>query len=419
MKILMIAPEPFFEPRGTPISVYQRLQALSALGYEVDLLTYHVGQNVKIPGVTVHRCLHVPFIRKVRLGPSWPKAFLDILVILHAIVLLGRKRYDVIHSHEEAAFWSVPLSKFFRTCHVYDMHSCLPQQLASVPQWDFWPFLKLFEVFEKWVIDTCDVVITIGSDLEEHVKGINSRAKTVLIQNLPVRLGDVGTNHSSAQQLREKSRLNGRVPVVYTGTFERYQGLDLLLRSARIVKERCPEVSFVLVGGDPQQVGHWQGRAGELGLEDAMFFTGTVPLAEAIAYLDMAEILVSPRTEGTSVPLKIYSYLHSGKPIVATDVVAHSQTLSGETAILVEPTAEAFAKGIVTLAESAELRKELGLRGQQFAREKFDPAEYLVKLEKVYQGLKPPDPGHVQHDTADAPQADQARSPQERWLTLL
>lgn len=53
MKILMISPEPFFEPRGTPISVYQRLQALSALGYQVDLLTYHVGQDVDIPGLTI------------------------------------------------------------------------------------------------------------------------------------------------------------------------------------------------------------------------------------------------------------------------------------------------------------------------------------------------------------------------------
>ena len=39
MKILMVAPQPFFEPRGTPISVYQRLEALSALGHHIDLLT--------------------------------------------------------------------------------------------------------------------------------------------------------------------------------------------------------------------------------------------------------------------------------------------------------------------------------------------------------------------------------------------
>jgi len=51
MKILMIAPQPFFEPRGTPFSVLGRLKAFSELGHEVDLVTYHVGQDVVIPKV--------------------------------------------------------------------------------------------------------------------------------------------------------------------------------------------------------------------------------------------------------------------------------------------------------------------------------------------------------------------------------
>jgi hypothetical protein len=50
----MIAPEPFLETRGTPISVYQRLCALFSLGHEVDLLTYHVGQDTNIPGTTIY-----------------------------------------------------------------------------------------------------------------------------------------------------------------------------------------------------------------------------------------------------------------------------------------------------------------------------------------------------------------------------
>jgi hypothetical protein len=39
MHILMIAPEPFFEPRGTPFSEYHRIKALLALGHTVDLVT--------------------------------------------------------------------------------------------------------------------------------------------------------------------------------------------------------------------------------------------------------------------------------------------------------------------------------------------------------------------------------------------
>ena len=42
MHILMIAPEPFFEPRGTPFSEYHRIRALIELGHTVDLVTYPV-----------------------------------------------------------------------------------------------------------------------------------------------------------------------------------------------------------------------------------------------------------------------------------------------------------------------------------------------------------------------------------------
>lgn len=412
MKILMIAPEPFFEPRGTPISVYQRLQALSVLHYQVDLLTYHVGQDVTIPGVTIYRGLHLPFIEKVKRGPSWSKALLDILLFCEAIVLLTKHRYDVIHSHEEAAFWSVLLSKLFHTRHIYDMHSCLPQQLASVPRWNFWPLVKLFDVLTRWVINTCDAIITIGVDLEDQVRTVNPKAKTVLIQNLAMLVDDAGSSHTLACELKERMKLDGRLPVIYTGTFERYQGLDLLLKSARLVKENYSEVLFVMVGGDPQQVEHWRNRAKDYGLQEHMLFTGTVSLAEAITYLDVAEILVSPRTQGMSVPLKIYSYLHSGKPIVATDVVAHSQVLNAEVAVLVPPTENAFAEGIMTLAQSPDLRQTLGHRAQQFARERFGPADYLVKLDRVYKELDPS--GQV----ANSAPSDQAHTPQERWLHL-
>jgi len=385
MRILMIAPQPFFEPRGTPISVYQRLRALSALGYEVDLLTYHVGQDVSIPGVTIHRCLRVPLIKKVKLGPSWPKVVLDVLLFFHAMVLLRRNEYDVIHSHEEAAFFSVVLSQMFGTRHVYDMHSSLSQQLGSHPRWSLWPFVALFEVLERWVIRTCDAVITIGVDLEEQVMEINPEARTVLIQNLAVDIGDGGSSEVVAAGLREQMRLDGKLVVVYTGNFERYQGLGLLMESARIVKERCPELLLLMVGGTPEQVEEWEERARGSGLGDCVRFTGTVPLAEAMAYLNLAEILVSPRTEGMSVPLKIYSYLHSGKPIVATDMEAHSQVLSEEMAVLVAPTEEAFAEGILTLVKSPALRKRLGLRAEQFARERFNPTDYVARLDRIYQ----------------------------------
>ena len=65
MRILMIAPEPFFEPRGTPFSEYHRIRALVELGHTVDLVTYPFGRDVTLPGLRVFRSLRPPFVTRV------------------------------------------------------------------------------------------------------------------------------------------------------------------------------------------------------------------------------------------------------------------------------------------------------------------------------------------------------------------
>src|SRR5512134_1843042 len=107
MKILMIAPEPFFEPRGTPFSEYHRIRALAELGHTVDLVTYPFGRDVSLPGLRVFRSLRPPFVQDVRIGPSLAKIPLDFLLALTAIRRAWSERYDVVHSHEEGSFIGV------------------------------------------------------------------------------------------------------------------------------------------------------------------------------------------------------------------------------------------------------------------------------------------------------------------------
>ena len=72
-------------------------------------------------------------------------------------------------------------------------------------------------------------------------------------------------------------------------------------------------------------------------------------------------MLASPRIRGTNTPLKIYSYLRSGKPIVATNLITHTQVLTPDIALLVEPEAEAFAAGLARLIDDPAARAP-GLR---------------------------------------------------------
>ena len=127
MHLLMIAPQPFFEARGTPFSEYHRIRALLELGHTVDLVTYPFGHDVDLPGLRIFRCARPPFVRSVRVGPSIAKVPLDLSLTFTALRRVVAGRYDALHSHEEGGVIGVALSWLTGKPHLYDMHSSLPQ----------------------------------------------------------------------------------------------------------------------------------------------------------------------------------------------------------------------------------------------------------------------------------------------------
>ena len=389
MKILMLSPQPFFTPRGTPISVYQRLEACSALNYEVDLLTYHVGTDVSMPGLTIHRCWGPARIDHVPIGPSLIKIFLDFILCMKACWMLARGRYDILHTHEEAAFMGLALAPIFRIPHLYDMHSRLSQQLAHSRFGRFTPAVKLFAWLERLAVKRSAGVITIGSDLAEYVGSIRCNTPYCTIENMAIRSSEV-ISPDLVSELETRYGIGDQLRIVYTGTFEPYQGLELLFESARIVCKRRPDSLFIMVGGRPEQIAYWQGQMKAAGIDHHFKFTGILPLAEAISFLEVADILVSPRTKGLSIPLKIYSYLHSGTVIVATDIEAHTQLLDESIAVITPTQPAAFGAAIVEIANDEVRRKEIGRQAAEFARVHFDATTYQERVKLIMEAVLNP-----------------------------
>ena len=389
MKILMISPQPFFEPRGTPISVYQRLEALSALGHEIDLITYHVGKDVEIPNLKIHRVRGLKMIQHVRIGPSRAKILLDLQIFFRAIRMLLTKRYDVIHSHEEAAFFSMFLARIFRTRHLYDMHSVLSKQLTNFSFGNRPIFVKLFEFLERMVLTTCQAVVTVGPDLEHYVKSVGKNIRVVMIENIALHAYQTPIPPEAVEEMKQKLNLEGRLPIVYTGTYERYQGLNMALECVGRVRDRYPNVKFIFVGAKVQQAQEWTEKASKLGLADHTLFLDVVSPEDSMIYLACASVLISPRLDGTSTPLKIYSYLHAEKPIIATCITSHTQVLTPDTALLVETNHLAFADGILQVLGDPELAERLGKNAHQLARDKFGRQDYITKVNQIYKTLAP------------------------------
>src|SRR5262249_12515336 len=143
--------------------------------------------------------------------------------------------------------------------------------------------------------------------------------------------------------------------VVYTGTFEAYQGLDLLFDAMALVRQTRTDATLVLAGGKGDQLDAARARAAASGLREeakgssgGVIFAGERPPSQIPAFLAAADVLVSPRSRGTNTPLKVYQYLRAGKPIVATRLLTHTQVLTDRTAILTDPAVQAFAAGILT-----------------------------------------------------------------------
>ncbi|HEX7139474.1 MAG TPA: glycosyltransferase family 4 protein [Vicinamibacterales bacterium] len=387
MRILMIAPEPFFEPRGTPFSEFHRIRALTTLGHEVDLVTYPFGQHVTMPGLRVFRSLRPPFVAHVKIGPSLVKIPLDALLALTAIRRAFTGRYDAIHSHEEGGLIGAILALILRVPHLYDMHSSLPQQLTNFAFSRSRLVRRVFLAIERFMIRQSRVVIVICPSLQETVCEIEPSAHSVLIENAPGS-GEERATPEQAAALRRSLGLTPSTPVVvYTGTFEAYQGLDLLFDAMALVHRAGPDVRMVLAGGRPDQVEKGREQARRAGVAEATIFTGERPASEIPTYLLAGDVLVSPRSRGTNTPLKIYQYLRSGKVIVATRLLTHTQVLSDDTAILTGATAAEFAAGITAALADPAKAAAIGERARQLAESKYSYEAYLEKTRQACAAL--------------------------------
>jgi glycosyltransferase involved in cell wall biosynthesis len=392
VRILMIAPEPFFEPRGTPFSEFHRIRALTALGHQVDLVTYPFGQTVTMPGLRVFRSLRPPLVHRVKIGPSLAKIPLDALLTLSVIRRAFAEKYDVIHSHEEGGLIGAALAWALRVPHLYDMHSSLPQQLTNFAFSRSRIIRGVFLAMERFMIRRSRVVIVICPSLQDTVREIEPTAHSVLIENAPGSAEDAATPEQAAA-VRRSLGLDASAPMVlYTGTFEAYQGLDLLFDAMAAVMRARPEARLVLAGGKPDQVARARQQAERAGIGAVTLFTGERPASEIPAFLEACDVLVSPRSRGTNTPLKIYQYLRSGRPIVATRLLTHTQVLSDETAILTDASPAAFGAGVLAALADPARSTAIGARARHLAETKYSYEAYLEKTRQACAALMPDAP---------------------------
>jgi glycosyltransferase involved in cell wall biosynthesis len=376
LRILFLAPQPFFEVRGTPLNVLAVVRALTRLGHEVQLLSFPQGEDVAVPGMVHHRSLRLP-VGHVKAGPSLAKILLDIPFIAEAIGRLLFARPDVVHAVEEAAHLIAPFARLLRVPLVADVDSSIPDQLRYSGFATRGPLLALAEALETHALRHAAAALTVCQSLSDGVRRRSPTTPIFQIEDPPLVDPNQPLDRGEGRALRTELSLGDGPVALYTGNFESYQGVHLLVDAAAL----CPDVTFLFVGGGPRDIERMRARVPE---GARCVFAGKRPPSDLPRFLAAADVVTSPRCQGDNTPFKLYTYLASGRPLVATRISTHTQLLDDALAFLVEPTAAGLAGGIrEVLRDSAEAgtRSE---RGRALVKREYGPERFQEKIGELY-----------------------------------
>ena len=261
------------------------------------------------------------------------------------------------------------------------MHSSLPQQLDNFHFSKSKTLKSAFCRLEKFVLKSSKAVIVICRDLLDYVAELGFGGKAVFLENF-IDFNDFEPNPASAAEIEAKRKAispEGKKIILYAGNFEPYQGIPFLIEAFARVKS--PSV-LLIVGGVKAEHDAARAQAAALGAADRIVFVEKVPPKQVPLYISLADVLVSPRTSGTNTPLKIYSFVKSGKPLVATNLWTHTQVVDEKIAVLASPDPHGFAAGLTFALESEEAR-ERGRAAKRMADVEYVYPNYLNKIKEA------------------------------------
>jgi len=330
MKILMIAPTPFFADRGCHTQIYEEIKALQGLGHEIILCTYNLGREM--PGVKTARSLVFPWYKKLSAGPSYTKIFLSPFLLYTTIKTIIKFRPEIIHAHlhEGAVIARVCKIFFPRKKYLFDMQGsltgeCLQHSFVKPNGLGY----KIISFFEKKIAHWF-FVITQSANMLKELENLGVGADRMA----NVRDGvdtDIFKPRPIDEDLMRQLKIDPAKPrVIYMGLLEKYQGADVMFKAFKIVAEKINEVRFIIIGFP--NIEKYRDDCRGLGIEKSVLFLGRIEYGKLPAYLSLAEVAVAPKISLTEGDGKIYNYMAMGLPTAAFDRGVAREIL-GETGV--------------------------------------------------------------------------------------
>jgi glycosyltransferase involved in cell wall biosynthesis len=233
-----------------------------------------------------------------------------------------------------------------------------------------------------------DHVLVVSKELQDVVvsSGVPAERVSVLPNAVdPHRFSPERTQAVPA--LRGRYGLDGKRVIGFVGTLKPWHGVHTLIDAFRDLHRAVPRTHLLLVGDGPERQA-LERRVGDLGLGEAVSFTGNVAPDEVPDFIAAMDIAVAPYVPSENFyysPLKIFEYMSMAKPVVAGNIGQVSELLShDDTGMLYEPgRIDQLAHALARLANDPALCEHVGRRARAFILREHSwerNAERLVAL---------------------------------------
>ena len=369
MKVLIIAPTPYFSDRGCHVRIYEEAAALKRLGHEVLICTYHLGRN--FGSFNIWRTPQIPWYKKTAAGASWHKFYLDLFLLELSAKAVLEFKPDIIHAHlHEGAFIALLLRSIFKKPVLFDYQGSLSSE--SVDHHFVGPknpLLKLAKFVEHKVDSGADFLITSAP------RDLKVSHKETVFDGVDILSFKPDSSKHRPQTL------------VYLGLLGQYQGTDLLLEAFSEVLMEFP-TARLLIRGFPK-IDSYQEKAKALGISENTEIAGAVDYVKAAEFLNTGAVAVAPKISTTEANQKILAYMACGLPVVAFDTRINRQMLGQPDFLAEESTAFSLAKKLkFMLSLSAEQLAEIGRGNRKRVAELYSWDRVGAKITLIYDRTK-------------------------------
>jgi glycosyltransferase involved in cell wall biosynthesis len=290
---------------------------------------------------------------------------------LRSMLFLSRKQlsrhYDLVHVHSVPDFevFSAIVPKLMGSKVILDIHDLLPEFYTSKfnsPRNSF-TFSALVAV-ERVSAAFSDHVIAANHVWEKRIESRSvKQGKVTTMLNFP----DTDIFHK-----RGKARTDGKFVILYPGTLNYHQGLDIAIRAFALIEKQAPGVELHIYGeGDQSEA--LKSLIAELGLQDKVFLKSRLPLDQIAGVIESADLGVVPKRKNgfgnEAFSTKILEFMSLDVPVIVPDTLIDKYYFNDSVACFFNANDEkSLADTLLRLIKDGNLRQKLVTNASEFVR---------------------------------------------------